>query len=103
MTSLSRLFFVALLLTALSVCVLGQDLGSSNKLFGAGKKPAGTASKTTKKTPATRSAPSKTKKPVVAKTRTPAKKTTAAAKTPAKPVKDSRTRSGTSTAVSKQP
>ncbi len=74
MFSSARFLVLGILLTLLSLCAFGQDLGSSNKLFGDPKKkaaPAKPTKKTTstasKKTPvAKKPTTSKTIKPVVA-------------------------------------
>ncbi len=69
MSSFFRLFAIIASLGTGAICVSGQDLGSSNKLFGGGSKPATTAkAKTVKKT--TPKATTK-KKTTTAKTATP--------------------------------
>ncbi len=63
MSSIFRLFLLAAMLSIAAVCVSGQDLGSSNKLFGGAKK------KSTVKTankPAPKPKVTTTKKPTVA-------------------------------------
>lgn len=87
MSGLFRLLSFVTFSSLLSICALGQDLGSSNKLFGGAKKTGG--SKTEKKAPAK-------PKPAATKAKTTAKKNTP----PTKVVKTSRP-SSRATATSK--
>ena len=71
MSSVVRLLIFVIVFTLLSVCAFGQDLGSSNKLFGGSK--TSTAKKTAKKTPAKRK-PAASKPKTVAQRHTPTPK-----------------------------
>ena len=89
----SRLLFVAICITFGSLCVLGQDLGSSNKLFGGGKTSGAktTAKKTVKKAPAKHRA-------AASKAKTPARTGKASAKN-IKPVPHANTASNSTTST----
>lgn len=80
MSSFYRFFILASFLFLLSMCVAGQDLGSSNKLFG-GKKKSAAPSKTAKKAPAKATTSAAKKKPA------PAAKATAKKTAPPKTTK----------------
>lgn len=88
MYGVSRIAILFTLLTGLAVVSLGQDLGSSNKLFGKSK-PAATPTKKTSAKASAKSTPSPTKpKTTVAKPKATVKKAkagTSASKSPTKP------------------
>jgi len=79
MGNVFKIFLISLLLTTGSFAIFGQDLGSSNKLFGGKAKTTKSTPKPVKKTPANTKPAEKTKS-TTSKAKTPSKKDTAASK-----------------------